>query len=191
MAMLARLTSYPSSKPDKLRRRLHIRCAAAPEIIAFDAWNELRVIGFGFDNIKVTCQQRSGVSWPSDSPVLEREMLHIRRILAIKEFHIQASIAQIIIDQRTRTMDFIRAFIGAGCDRWNADQLLGQIKNFSWFYQDRKFQPQPAGVGGIEWAHSGALWRAASRPRCRNSAILDASLPRDAIFRGNAFHISS
>ena len=35
--------------------RFHIRRAASPEIIAFDARGELGVIWFGFDNIEMTC----------------------------------------------------------------------------------------------------------------------------------------
>src|SRR5690606_6921886 len=94
------------------------------QIITLDPWSELGIIRLRLDDIKMSGEEN--LVFPRNA----REGRVHGWIFAVKETIFQSRIAKVIIDQRSSTVDFIKAFIRRGGDRRYPNQLLSQIQNF-------------------------------------------------------------
>src|SRR5258706_12399301 len=85
--------------PNQIRGNdsFHIRGTATPEIITFDAWIELRVVRFGFDDIEMTCEEdftrAVRFDYAYGSAQRGGKLRIYCRVFAIKIFDIKASVS--------------------------------------------------------------------------------------------------
>ena len=180
---------------------LHIRCAAAPEIIAFDARGELAIVGFRLDHVEVTGEQNLPLTPSPSRPerasgvrvglggLGQGKRAYTAGYFPSKYARLKPVPAQVIIDKGPRAMDFVQAFVRAGGDRWDADQLLGKVEDFAGLIGIGHFDHHACSTRAESHRRVWESRAHRSRPRWRNSLILADSSPSEPYSAAMLFHI--